>query len=84
MQHYESSKKIMDSYSQETDSFELHNYTAQLKYLSSQVLQYDRALPTDMLLATERGGTSPVPAPRTPGESPQPLPSDGSGARLME
>lgn len=53
MQHYESCRKIMDSYRQGTDSFELHNYTAQLKYLSSQVLQYDKALPIYVLLATE-------------------------------
>lgn len=84
MQHYESCRKIMDFYSQGTDSFELRNCIAQLMYLSSQVLQYDRALPTYVLLATERGGTSPLPAPLTPGKSPRPLPSTGFGARLME
>lgn len=31
----------LDSYSQGAGSFELHNYTTQLTYLSSQVLQYD-------------------------------------------
>lgn len=53
MQHYESCRKIMDSYSQGTDSFELHNSTAQLTYISSQVLQHDRALPAHVLLATD-------------------------------
>lgn len=46
MQHYESWRKKMDSYSRGTESFELQNYTAQFMYLSSQVLRYDRALPT--------------------------------------
>lgn len=46
MQHYESWRKMMDSYSRGTESFELQNYTAQFMYLSSQVLRYDRALPT--------------------------------------
>lgn len=81
MQHYESWRKIMDSYSRGTDSFELQNYTARLMYLSSQVLQYDGALPTYVLLVAERGGTGPPPVPV---ESPRPLPSAGSGARLME
>ena len=45
---------------------------------------HDRALPTYMLLASEQGGTSPLPGPLTPDESPRPLPSTGSGAHLME
>ncbi|KAK2524179.1 hypothetical protein Q9966_011786 [Columba livia] len=36
MQHYESCRRITDSYSQGTDSFELHNSKAQLTYISSQ------------------------------------------------